>query len=87
MFILFVLPLLFPPKHLLLGWNLRVKDLTTLCGLAFCISCIGLLSPRWYVNLRLRSLLLLGALCSQGLVPLGCIVYPRRLECREDFEL
>ena len=28
----------------------------------------------------MRSLLLLGALCSQELVPLGCIVYPRRLE-------
>ena len=29
---------------------------------------------------KLRSLLLLGALCSQELVPLGCTVYPRRLE-------
>ena len=27
-----------------------------------------------------KSLLLLGVLCSQELVPLGCIVYPRQLE-------
>ena len=29
MHLLFVLPLLFPHKHLLLCWNLRVKDLST----------------------------------------------------------
>ena len=38
--LLFVLPLLFPPMHLLLSWNLRVKDLST-CVLAICITLVG----------------------------------------------
>ena len=82
-----VLRLLFPTKHLLLGWNLRVKNLITLCVLAFCISGIGLLSPR-VIREDWRF---------EKLVTLRCIVFPRACcllgalctldgwRCREDF--
>ena len=59
-----VLPLLFPHKHLLLCWNLRVKDLST-CALAICI---GLLSPRGFVEVKVCGLVTLGSWTLDGVV-------------------
>ena len=65
MFLLFVLPLLFPQKHLLLSWNLRVKDLST-CALALALvaSVCSLHEDSWKLKF-------------EKLVTLGCIVFPR----------
>ena len=60
--VFFVLPLLFPHKHLLLCWNLRVKDLSTSCVLAIAFFCIGLLSPRGFLEVKVRELVTLGSL-------------------------
>ena len=49
-------------KHLLLCWNLRVKDLSTSCVLAIAFCCIGLLSPREFVELKVCELVTLGSL-------------------------
>ena len=57
----FLLPLLFPHKHLLLCWNSRVKDLSTLCvflPLHFVASVCSLHKDSW--KWKFVSLLLLG---------------------------
>ena len=72
MILSFVLPLLFPHKHLLLCWNLRVKDLST-CALAICIGCIGLLSPRGFVEVKVCELVTLGSLTLDGCGVLGSL--------------
>ena len=43
-------------------WDLGVKDLSTSCVLAIAFCCIGLLSPRGFVEVKIRELVTLGSL-------------------------
>jgi hypothetical protein len=52
--------------------------LSTSCVLAHCIGCIGLSSPRWYVEIEVEKLVTLGYLGCPRACPLGYLECPRR---------
>ena len=58
----FVLPLFSPPTSIsCFWWDLGVKDLSTSCVLAIALCCIGLLSPRGFVEVKVCELVTLGS--------------------------
>ena len=62
MVLFFVLSLFSPISISCFWWDLRVKDLSTSCVLAIAFCCIGLLSPRGFVEVKVRELVTLGSL-------------------------